>query len=89
MPHISLYLDLVKKSHLLAPNLKEMTLRVFTGMEHKGNLVARHVIRDHLAALRWMNPNAVIYLQQIRGQGLPTMEVSLCMYSILASFALP
>ncbi len=35
------YLQMVRTSRLLAPNLKELTLKVFTGNEHKGNAVAR------------------------------------------------
>jgi hypothetical protein len=29
-------------------------------------------------ALRWMNPNAVIYLREIKGQGKPYVEYALC-----------
>jgi hypothetical protein len=71
------YLALVRESRLLAPNLKEMTLRLFTGEGHRGNRVARAVVRDHLLALRWSNPNAVIYLREARGQGTPTVEYEL------------
>lgn len=38
------YLDMVAASKLLAPNLKSMTLKVFTGHAHKGNDVARLVV---------------------------------------------
>ena len=78
MGRMEVFLDLVRKSRLLAPNLKEMTLAMYTGQAHKGNQVARLFVRDHLAALRWMNPNAVIYLRETRGQGVPTISYSLC-----------
>jgi hypothetical protein len=78
MGHMTKYLEMVKNSQLLAPNLKEMSLKVYTGRENPGNQVARLVVRDHLAALRWMNPNAVIYLREFRGQGVPEIELSLC-----------
>ena len=70
------YVELVRQSRLLAPNLKEMTLRVFTGNAHRGNAVARAVVRDHLLALRWSNPNAVVYLREARGQGAPRPQAS-------------
>jgi hypothetical protein len=38
----------------------------------------RDVLRDHLLALRWMNPNAVIYLREAKGQGTPQVEYELC-----------
>jgi hypothetical protein len=72
------YLSLVKQSRLLAPALKEMTLTIYTGNANAGNKVARLIVRDHLAALRWMNPNAVIFLREVRGQGTPTIDYSLC-----------
>ena len=75
---MQVFLDMVGRSRLLAPNLKEMTLTLYTGRTHKGNEVARAVVRDHLAALRWMNPNAVIYLREASGQGTPTVSYSLC-----------
>jgi hypothetical protein len=102
---------MVDKSRLLAPNLREMTLNVFTGNAHGGNHIARYglssqrqprrasrsdrlwkniavldtsnllcrqLIRDHLVALRWMNPNAVIYLKEVKGQGTPVVDFKLC-----------
>ena len=75
---MQVFLDMVGRSRLLAPNLKERTLTLYTGRTHKGNEVARAVVRDHLAALRWMNPNAVIYLREASGQGTPTVSYSLC-----------
>ena len=36
------------------------------------------IVRYHLLALRWINPNAVIYLREVRGQGTPTIEYTLC-----------
>jgi hypothetical protein len=78
MGRMAVFLDLVKRSRLLAPNLREMTMTLYNGQGHKGNQVAREVVRDHLAALRWMNPNAVIYLREARGQGTPTISYSLC-----------
>lgn len=33
--------------------------------------IRRYIIKKHLLALRWMNPNAVIYLKEIKGQGTP------------------
>jgi hypothetical protein len=77
MGRLKAYLELVRQSRLLAPNLKEMTLRVFTGNAHRGNAVARAVVRDHLLALRWSNPNAVVYLREARGQGAPSVEFEL------------
>ncbi len=41
MGRMKQYLDMVRASRLLAPNLKEMTLHMYTGNEHAGNLVAR------------------------------------------------
>ncbi len=41
MGRIQSYLADIAQSRLLAPNLKEMTLRVYTGNQHKGNAVAR------------------------------------------------
>jgi hypothetical protein len=43
MGHLDRFVDLVGKSRLLAPNLKEMTLQVFTGNAHSGNAIARCV----------------------------------------------
>ena len=83
MGRMAVFLDLVKRSRLLAPNLKEMTLTLYTGRTHKGNEVARAVVRDHLAALRWMNPNAVIYLREASGQGTPTVSYTLCAWARL------
>ena len=77
MGRLKSYVELVRQSRLLAPNLKEMTLRVFTGNAHRGNAVARAVVRDHLLALRWSNPNAVVYLREARGQGAPSVEYEL------------
>ena len=77
MGRMKQYLEMVTQSRLLCPNLKEMTLRVYTGNTHRGNSVARMVVRDHLLALRWCNPNAVIYLREARGQGTPTVEYEL------------
>lgn len=36
------------------------------------------VVQNHLLALRWMNPNAVVYLREERGQGTPVIEYELC-----------
>lgn len=77
-PSTAPFLALVAQSRLLAPALKDMTLRVFMGNTFAGNKVARFIVRDHLAALRWMNPNAVVFLEQSRGQGVPLIEYSLC-----------
>lgn len=77
MGRMKQYLEMVTQSRLLCPNLKEMTLRVYTGNAHRGNSIARMVVRDHLLALRWCNPNAVIYLREARGQGTPTVEYEL------------
>ena len=77
MGRLRSYVELVRQSRLLAPNLKEMTLRLFTGNSHRGNAVARAVVRDHLLALRWSNPNAVVYLREARGQGAPSVEYEL------------
>ena len=85
MGRMQVFLDLVKRSRLLAPNLKELTLTCYTGMSHRGNHVAREVVRDHLAALRWMNPNAVIYLREMRGQGTPSISYSLCAWIFFSS----
>jgi hypothetical protein len=38
----------------------------------------REIVTKHLLALRWMNPNAVIYLREYRGQGTPEVEYELC-----------
>ena len=89
MGRMQVFLDLVKASRLLAPNLREMTMTLYTGQAHKGNQVAREVVRDHLAALRWMNPNAVIYLREARGQGTPTISYSLCALQAPCRQALP
>ena len=35
-------------------------------------------MRNHLLALRWMNPNAIIYLREFKGQGTPEMDMELC-----------
>lgn len=72
------FLSLVRQSRLLAPALKEMTLTVYAGNANAGNKIARLIIRDHLAALRWMNPNAVILLRDVKGQGAPSIDYSLC-----------
>ena len=77
MGRMKQYLDMISQSRLLCPNLKEMTLRVYTGNAHRGNSIARSVVRDHLLALRWCNPNAVIYLREARGQGTPFVEYEL------------
>lgn len=39
------------------------------------------IVRDHLLALRWMNPNAIVYLREYKGQGPATIEYSLCKYT--------
>jgi len=80
MGRIAAFEAMVRESRLLAPALKEMTLHVFMGNAHGGNKIARLVVRDHLAALRWMNPNAVIYLRESAGQGTPKIDYSLCAY---------
>jgi hypothetical protein len=72
------FLGMVAKSKLQAPNLKEMTLRFYTGNKHGGNAVARDLVVKHLLALRWMNPNAVIYLREVKGQGCPEVDYELC-----------
>jgi hypothetical protein len=69
---------MVAKSRLLAPNLRSMTLTVWSGNAHGGNAVARELVRKHLLALRWSNPNAVVRLAQVVGQGRPTVEYELC-----------
>ena len=74
------FLGMVDKSKFLAPNLKEMTLRFYTGNKHGGNAVARDLVLKHLLALRWMNPNAVIYLREFKGQGSPEIDYELCKY---------
>ena len=38
------FLEMVRQSKLLAPNLKEMTIKYYTGNQHKGNSVARCVL---------------------------------------------
>lgn len=43
----------------------------------------RDVVAKHLLALRWMNPNAIIYLREVKGQGTPTVEYSLRKWSSL------
>ena len=78
MGHLKHFLQMVNRSKLLAPNLKEMTLRFYTGNKHGGNAVAREVVLKHLLALRWMNPNAVIYLREYKGQGSPEIDYELC-----------
>jgi hypothetical protein len=35
------------------------------------------VVAKHLLALRWTNPNAVIFLREVKGQGTPTVEYAL------------
>lgn len=76
--HFQHFLEMVQKSRLLAPNLREMTLRFYTGNKHGGNAVARDLVLKHLLALRWMNPNAVIYLREYKGQGSPEVDYELC-----------
>lgn len=49
MGRLTGYLDMIKRSRLLAPNLREMTLSLFTGNAHAGNHVGRFV---HHAAAR-------------------------------------
>ena len=78
MSRLERYLDMVASSRLLAPNLMALTLSFFAGRAHRGNDVARALVRDHLLALRWMNPNAVIYLREARGQGVPHIQYELC-----------
>lgn len=41
MGRLKQYVDMVAKSQVLAPNLKELTLRLYTGRLHTGNDVAR------------------------------------------------
>lgn len=81
------FVELVQQSRLLAPNLKEMTLRLFTGEQHRGNRVARAVVRDHLLALRWSNPNAVVFLREAKGQGTPSVEYELWKEPVAAASA--
>jgi hypothetical protein len=78
MGRLKQYLDVIQQSRLLAPNLREMTLRMHTGNKNPANAVARVVVRDHLLALRWMNPNATIYLREVKGQGAASVEYFLC-----------
>ncbi len=80
MGRLKQYLDVIQQSRLLAPNLREMTLRMHTGNKNPANAVARVVVRDHLLALRWMNPNATIYLREVKGQGAASVEYFLCAY---------
>ena len=68
----------VKQSRLLAPNLRKATFKVYTTNSTRANITAKLVMRDHLAALRWMNPNAAIHLKEIRGSGKPVFECTLC-----------
>ena len=35
-------------------------------------------MQNHLLALRWMNPNAVVYLREYKGQGCPEVDLELC-----------
>jgi len=72
------FVNAVKQSRLLAPNLKEVVYTVYTTNSTRANVTAKLVVRDHLAALRWMNPNAVIHLKEIRGVGQPKLECKLC-----------
>jgi|APCry1669189534_1035231.scaffolds.fasta_scaffold211905_1 hypothetical protein len=80
MGHFDKYLEMLRKSRVIAPNLKVATLKYYTGNVHKGNAIAREVVRDHILALRWMNPNAVVYMREIYGQGTPVIEYELCKY---------
>ena len=41
MGRMQLFIEQVEKSRLLCPNLKEMTLRFYTGNKHRGNATAR------------------------------------------------
>lgn len=41
MKHLDRFASLVQQSRLLAPNLKEMTLHMYTGNTFKGNATAR------------------------------------------------
>jgi hypothetical protein len=84
MGRLKQYLDVIQQSRLLAPNLREMTLRMHTGNKNPANAVARVVVRDHLLALRWMNPNATIYLREVKGQGAASVEYFLCAYRKVA-----
>lgn len=70
------YLDMVAKSRLLAPNLKKMTLHVYSNTQVP-NRIAREVVRDHLLGLRWMNPAAVITLRETRGPGISNIQYQL------------
>ena len=78
MGRLDCFTAMVAKSRLLAPNLRSMTLTVWSGNAHGGNAVARELVRKHLLALRWSNPNAVVRLAQVVGQGRPTVEYELC-----------
>ncbi|RYG46455.1 hypothetical protein EON67_09535 [archaeon] len=40
----------------------------------------REIVARHLLALRWMNPNAVVYLRETKGQGVPSVSFDLCTY---------
>ena len=75
------FLAMVEKSRLLAPNLRALTLTVWSGNAHGGNAVARELVRKHLLALRWSNPNAVVRLAQVVGQGAPKVEYELCAFA--------
>lgn len=41
MGRMNYFLDQIKQSRLLAPNLKEMTLKIYTGNKYPGNRIAR------------------------------------------------
>ena len=43
MGRIEKFLGMIQQSRLLAPNLKTMTLTLYTGNAHRGNAVARCV----------------------------------------------
>jgi hypothetical protein len=44
MGRMQVFLDMVGRSRLLAPNLKSMTLKLYTGRRHRGNDLARCVL---------------------------------------------
>jgi hypothetical protein len=41
MGRLAAYVEMIAQSRLLAPNLKTMTLKLYTGNGHRGNAVAR------------------------------------------------
>jgi hypothetical protein len=56
-------------------SLDASTLALASGADKL--LRCRTVVKNHLLALRWMNPNAVIYLRENHGQGTPKVDYHL------------